>query len=76
MRSEEFGGTGRTVRAIDGDDGVFTRRRFSGRGRGRTVVELKGERGDSGNGMEEKGNRGTVAGQKIRREGYGKEGDS
>ena len=47
-------------------------------------MELKSERGDSGSGMEKKGNRGMekkgnrgmVAGQKIRREGYGKEGGS
>ena len=58
------------------EDGVITRRRISGRGRGRTIVELRVREGDSGSGMERRGNRGTVAGQKIRRERCGKEGNS
>ena len=62
--------------ATDRDDDVVTRRRFSGWGRGRTIMELKVREGNSSSGMERRGNRGTVAGQKIGREGCGKEGSS
>ena len=55
-RSEELEGLGRTVRAVIRDADAFTRRKISGLGRGRVIVELKVRVGDSGREMVRVGN--------------------